>query len=184
MRVGRKKSRRVVLLITGSVMLAACQKESPPPPAAWENLGDPNATNYAGTNQFGTNAPSGSGQRPHYSHSIFYPWKGSNGRIGTGSGSSSGSGSKSSNSSSTSRHGFGSTGHSSSGNGGRLLTDEWGQEGEIRQSKLRVSFALRDRSFPSALQPGKILARREAFSRSAAVCAEHQPQQVGRTGSA
>ena len=30
---------------------------------------------------------------------------------------------------------------------------------------------------------GNILARREDFSRSAAVCAEHQPQQVGRTGS-
>ncbi len=29
---------------------------------------------------------------------------------------------------------------------------------------------------------GKILARREEFSRSAAVCAEHQPQQLGRRG--
>ena len=114
MRAGRKKSKRVVLLITGSVMLSACQKETPPPPSAWENLGDPNATNYAGTNQFGTNPPSGTNQRPHYLHSIYYPWIGSRGRIGTGGGSS-GSGSKSTSPSSTQRHGFGSHGHSSSG---------------------------------------------------------------------
>ena len=34
----------------------------------------------------------------------------------------------------------------------------------------------------SVLQLFRILARREDFSRSAAVCAEHQPQQVGRLG--
>ena len=114
MRVGRKKSKRVVLLITGSVMLSACQKETPPLPAAWGVPGDPNATNYAGTNQFGTNPPSGQTQRPHYSHSGYYPWIGSRGRISTGSGSSS-SGSKSSKPPATSRSGFGSKGHSSSG---------------------------------------------------------------------
>ena len=113
MRAGRKKSKRVVLLITGSVMLSACQKETPPPPSAWENLGDPNATNYAGTNQFGTNPPSGQTQRQHYSHSSYYPWIGSRGRIGTGGGSSSGS--KSSKPPAMSRSGFGSHGHSSSG---------------------------------------------------------------------
>ncbi len=36
--------------------------------------------------------------------------------------------------------------------------------------------------FFSVLQLCRILARREDFSRSAAVCAEHQPQQVGRQG--
>ena len=34
----------------------------------------------------------------------------------------------------------------------------------------------------SVLQPCKILSRRRDVSRSAAVCAEHQPQRVGRTG--
>lgn len=114
MRAGRKKSKRVVLLITGSVMLSACQKETPPPSGAWDGQGDPNATNYASANPFGTNANASHAQRPHYSHLSYYPWIGSPGRIGTGSGSS-GSGSKSSNPSSTSRSGFGSKGHSSSG---------------------------------------------------------------------
>ena len=44
----------------------------------------------------------------------------------------------------------------------------------------RAPLSLRPRR--SVLQLFRILARREDFSRSAAVCAEHQPQQVGRKG--
>ena len=51
--------------------------------------------------------------------------------------------------------------------------------GSLRRER-RAPLSLRPRR--PVPQPCKILARREDFSRSAAVCAEHQPQHVGRTG--